>query len=162
MLEREFTKKALEKFSKYVVSQSRANLTRKNMKNSAKLYNSIKGYVEASRNSFSLAFDMEDYGKFQDKGVRGAASSQRAPNSPYRFGSGTGKKGGLSKSIRAWVQQKRIQFRDLESGLYPTNFFSAPFEKGYEKLPEELIKAYNLDLESFLKYTIQQNDSKST
>ena len=54
MLEREFTKKALEKFSKYVVSQSRANLTRKNMKNSSKLYNSIKGYVEAYRNSFSL------------------------------------------------------------------------------------------------------------
>ena len=72
MLEREFTNKALEKFSKYVVSQSRANLTRKNMKNSSKLYNSIKGYVEASRNSFSLAFEMEDYGKFQDKGVRGA------------------------------------------------------------------------------------------
>ena len=46
-------------------------------------------------------------------------------------------------------------------GLYPTSFFSAPFEKGYQKLPEELIKAYNLDLESFLKYTIQQNDSKS-
>ena len=106
MLEREFTKKALEKFSKYVVSQSRANLTRKNMKNSSKLYNSIKGYVEASRNSFSLAFEMEDYGKFQDKGVRGANSSQRAPNSPYRFGSGTGKKGGLTNSIRAWVQQK--------------------------------------------------------
>ena len=182
MLEREFTKKALEKFSKYVVSQSRANLTRKNMKNSSKLYNSIKGYVEASRNSFSLAFEMEDYGKFQDKGVRGAASSQRAPNSPYRFGSDTGKKGGLTNSIRAWVQQKRIQFRDLESGkfmsyeatskliaraiymkgLYPTNFFSGPFEKGYQKLPEELIKAYNLDLESFLKYTIQNNDSKST
>ena len=68
--------------------------------------------MEASRNSFSLAFEMEDYGKFQDKGVRGAASSQRAPNSPYRFGSGTGKKGGLTNSIRAWVQQKRIQFRD--------------------------------------------------
>ena len=113
--------------------------------------------------------------------MRGAASSQRAPYSPYRFGSGTGKKGGLTNSIRAWVQQRRIQFRDLESGkflsyeatsklitraiylkgLYPTNFFSAPFEKGYQKLPEELIKAYNLDLESFLKYTIQQNDSKS-
>ena len=75
MLEREFTKKALEKFSKYVVSQSRANLTRKNMKNSSKLYNSIKGYVEASRNSFSLAFEMEDYGKYQDKGVRGASQN---------------------------------------------------------------------------------------
>ena len=82
MLEKEFTKKALEKFSKYVVSQSRANLTRKNMKNSAKLYNSIKGYVEASRNSFSLAFEMEEYGKYQDEGVRGAASSNRATNSP--------------------------------------------------------------------------------
>ena len=87
----------------------------------------------------------------------------------------------MTTYIKAWVQQRRIQFRDLESGkilsyeatskvitraiymkgLYPTNFFSAPFEKGYERLPEELIKAYNLDLESFLKYTIQQNDSKS-
>ena len=111
---------------------------------------------------------MEDYGKYQDKGVRGAASSQRAPNSPYRLGSGTGKKGGLTNSIRAWVQQRRIQCRDLESGkflsyeatsklitraiylkgLYPTNFFSAPFEKGYERLPEELIKAEQIaDLE---------------
>ena len=66
MLDKEFTKKSLEKFSKYVVGQSRANLTRKNMKNSAKLYNSIKGYVEASQNSFYLAFEMEEYGKYQD------------------------------------------------------------------------------------------------
>ena len=181
MLEKEYTKKALEKFSKYVVSQSKANLTRKNMKGSSKLYNSINGVVEVYKNSFSLAFEMENYGKFQDEGVKGASSSLRAPNSPYRFGSGTGKKGGLTNSIKEWVKQKRIQFRDIESGkfmsyeatsrlitrsiylkgLYPTNFFSTPFKKGFEKLPDDVVNAYNLDLENLLKYTVQKNDNKS-
>ena len=42
----------------------------------------------------SLSFEMADYGKFKDRGVRGKSSSAKAPNSPYRFGTGSGKKGG--------------------------------------------------------------------
>ena len=67
MLERENTRKALEAFKEYVISQSRANLTRKNKNVSKQLYNSLKGIIDVGPNSFSLKFIMEDYGKFQDQ-----------------------------------------------------------------------------------------------
>ena len=176
MLDRTETNKALQKFAKYVTTQAKANLTRKNMKASGGLYNSIKYEFEASKNSFFLNFYMEDYGMFQDMGVKGARGGNAAPNSPFRFGSGTGKKGGLRKAILQWVQMKGIQFRDLESGkfmsykatahlisraiynrgLYATGFFSKPFEAGFERLPDEVVESYGLDLEKFLQYTIDK------
>jgi hypothetical protein len=36
---------------------------------------------------------MDDYGQFVDQGVKGKVH-QQSPNSPFKFGSGTGKKGG--------------------------------------------------------------------
>lgn len=176
MLDREKTNQALQKFAKYVVTQAKANLTRKNMKTSGNLYNSIKYDFEQGKNSFFLNFYMEDYGTFQDLGVKGAGSGSAAPNSPYRFGTGSGKKGGLRKAILQWVQMKGIQFRDLESGkfmsykstahliarsiyqkgLYPTGFFSKPFEKGFERMPDEILEAYGLDVEKFLEYTLNK------
>lgn len=177
MLDREETNKALNKFAKYVTTQAKANLTRKNMKASGSLYNSIDYELESGDNSFFLNFYMEDYGTFQDLGVRGARSGSAAPNSPFRFGSGSGKKGGLRKAILQWVQLKGIQFRDLESGkfmsykdtaylisraiyqrgIYATGFFSKPFEAGFERLPDEVVEAYGLDLEDFLKYSLNNN-----
>jgi len=119
---------------------------------------------------------MEDYGKFQDMGVRGFRSSLKAPNSPYRFGTGTGKKGGLREAMKGWVSRKKIQFRDRESGRFlsyestayliaraiynkgitPTRFFSKPFEVGFQRMPDELIEAYGLDVEKFLKFTTNE------
>lgn len=176
MLSKEETNKYLSKFAKYVVTQAKANLTRKNMKASGGLYNSITSDIEVSKNSFSLSFSMEEYGTFQDLGVKGVSSGASAPNSPYRFGTGTGKKGGLTQAIKQWVRLKKIQFRDLESGqfmsydqtaylisraiyqrgIYATGFFSKPFEKGFEKLPNELTEAYGLDVEKFLEFSLNK------
>ena len=120
---------------------------------------------------------MEQYGIFQDKGVRGKFSSAKAPNSPFKFGSGTGKKGGLTTGIENWVTRKRFQFKDRETGKFlsykqtahlisrsiyakgmkPTEFFSRPFELAFKRLPDDLIEAYGLDLETFLKYTLKNN-----
>ena len=59
-----------------------------------------------------------DYAKYIDKGVRGKTSSYGvSKNSPFRFGSGTGKKGGLRKGIFKWIKAKRFQFRD-EQGKF--------------------------------------------
>ena len=119
---------------------------------------------------------MEQYGQFLDLGVKGKVSSQRAPNSPFKYGSGTGKKGGLTEGIRGWVKARRFQFKNRETGKFmsyeqtaqlitrsiylkgtkPTLFFSKPFAKGFESLPDELIKAYGLDIESFLKFTLNK------
>ena len=114
---------ALNKFAKYVVQQSRTNLT-KGQKNASKgLYNSIGYTVKENPNSFSLAFIMNEYGTFQDKGVKGKDPSkvsinaqitgQQAPNSPYKFGSGTHK--GTWKefvgNLEGWVKKKRVRLR---------------------------------------------------
>jgi hypothetical protein len=60
----------LSKFAKAVIKSSRSNLTRKGKNASKELYNSLDFDLNVSKNSFSLAFLMEAYGKFQDVGVR--------------------------------------------------------------------------------------------
>lgn len=176
MLLRENTKEYLNAFAKYVIQQSRSNLSKQGKNVDRKLYNSLDKEIEVGANSFRMAFLMEDYGQFQDKGVKGKTSSTKAPNSPYKFGSGTGKKGGLTEGISKWVRQKRIQFKDRKTGKFlsyqstsflitrsvyhkgikPSLFFTRPFEKAFERLPDELVEAYGLDLEEFLKYTINK------
>jgi hypothetical protein len=110
---------------------------------------------------------MDEHGLYQDKGVRGKSSSAKAPNSPYRFGSGRGLKGSLTKNIDKWVVRRRIQFRDRETGrflsykstaflitrsifhkgLKPSLFFTKPFEAGYKKyIDVDLIKAFGQDV----------------
>ena len=42
-------------------------------------------------------------------------------------------------------------------GLKPSLFFTKPFEKAFKTLPDKILKAYGLDVEEFLKFTIKQN-----
>lgn len=165
-------KDELNKFAKTVIKSSRANLTRKGKKNTSTLYKSLDYDLNVGPNSFSLSFEMEDYGEFVDKGVKGVSSSAKAPRSPYKFGSGTGKKGGLTNGINKWVRQKRIQFRSNKGkflsyestafivrrsiwhkGLETTNFFTKPFEDNFKKLPDDLVEAYALEVEDLLNFT---------
>ena len=175
----EETREALNKFAKYVIQQSRSNLTKSDKNVSKELYNSLGYDLNVSKNSFSLSLLMEDYGIFQDKGVKGKTSSAKAPNSPFRFGSGTGKKGGLTNGIDKWVRRRRFQFRDKKGkfmsyqstaflitrsiynkGIKPSMFFTKPFEKAFKGLNEELVKAYALDVERFMTTTIKDNFKK--
>lgn len=176
MLNNKNTKEYLNAFAKYVIQQSRSNLTKQNKNVDKKLYDSLDKEIEVGANSFRMAFLMEDYGAFQDKGVQGKTSSTKAPNSPFKFGSGTGKKGGLTQGISKWVRQKRIQFKDRKTGKFlsyqstsflitrsvynkgikPSLFFTKPFEKAFERLPDELVEAYGLDVEEFLQFTINK------
>jgi len=124
----ENVQKELNRFAKYVVTQSRANLTRQKKNASKELWQSIDYDLNVSKNSFQLEFLMEDYGIFQDKGVRGKDPSkvspnakikgQQAPNSPYRFGSGkTGNWNQFVSSIEKWARKRNVRFRD-EKGRY--------------------------------------------
>ena len=61
------TEKYLNDFAKYVIQQSRSNLTKGDKNVNKNLYNSLDKEIEVGANSFRLAFLMEDYGKFQDK-----------------------------------------------------------------------------------------------
>lgn len=176
MLNNTETLNTLEAFNKYVIKQARTNLTKGNKNVSKKLYDSLKATTKVNPNSIENYIEMEQYGQFLDLGVKGKVSGQRAPNSPFKFGSGTGKKGGLTEGIRGWVKARRFQFKNRETGKFmsyeqtaqlitrsiylkgtkPTLFFSKPFAKGFESLPDELIKAYGLDLETFMKFTLKE------
>ena len=172
----EHTQKTLEKFRDYVIQQSRSNLTKDGKNVSKQLYNDIKGNVKVNANSFELEFDMPMYGQFQDKGVKGKFKSIKAPNSPFKFGSGKGLKGGLTKGIEKWVQTKGFQFSDKKTGrfmsykntaflisrsiyttgLRPSLFFTKPFEAGYKKyIDEDLIQQFALDVEDLMKYSLK-------
>jgi hypothetical protein len=159
---------AINKFGKYVVQQSKSNLT-KDKKGGGDLYNSVSYKVEKSQDDFLLEFLMEDYGAFVDKGVKGKTSTYpetSAALSKFQYGSGTGVKGGLTKGIAKWVRKKRFQFRDKQGrfmsydsmtylisrsiynkGLKANLFFTKPFEAGIKRLPNELIKSFALDIE---------------
>lgn len=165
----------LRRFRDYVIQQSRSNLSKSDKNVSKELYNSLKGEIVTQDNYSIVGFSMADYGQFQDKGVRGASSSAKAPNSPFKFGSGTGKKGGLTNAIEKWVQARRIQFRNRENGKFmsykqtgyiitrsifhkgikPSLFFTKPFEMGYKKyIDTDLIKAFGQDVDTMIDYNL--------
>ena len=162
------TEKYLNDFAKYVIQQSRSNLTKGDKNVNKKLYNSLDNEIEVGANSFRLAFLMEDYGKFQDKGVSGTENKY---NTPFSYKS---KKPPL-RPITDWVKNRRFQFRQkdgkfmsyqstaflvrnsiFKKGIKPSLFFTKPFEKAFERLPDELVEAYGLDVEQFLEFTINK------
>lgn len=179
-MEKQEVQKALERFRNHVVSVSKRNLTNGNRNVSKKLYNSIKGNVKVMPNSFSLQFSMEDYGAYQDLGVKGKTSSAKAPKSPFKFGSGTGKKGGLTEGIKEWVRKRRFQFKDKKTGKFlsyestaflitrgiynkgirPSMFFTKPFQAAYKNLPDELVKSFALDVEKLFDQQIDNATKK--
>jgi hypothetical protein len=123
------TRDALNKFAKYVIQQSRSNLSKSKKNFSKQLYNSLDYDLNVSKNSFSLSILMEDYGLFQDKGVKGKDPSkvsknakikgQQAPNSPYKFGSGnySGQWSSFVGKLEVWAKRKNIRLRD-EKGRF--------------------------------------------
>jgi hypothetical protein len=159
-------KDELNRFAKYVISQSRANLTRGKKNSSKDLYNSLDSEVKVSKNSFELSFLMEDYGLFQDKGVSGV---KKKYNTPYSY---TSKMPPPSKMDK-WIVKKGIAPRDKDgkfisrkslqfmiarsiynNGIKPSLFFTKPFEKAFKGLSKDLVEAYKLDVEQLMKNTI--------
>jgi len=167
----------LEKYADFVVEQSKKNLA-KNKKGGGALYNSITYDLRTETNIFLLDFLMEDYGDFVDRGVQGMTSTYpetRAALSPFKYGKsyGTGN-GGLTNAIynpktkTGWLKKKKFQWRDrktgrflsyetmsyliarsiYQKGLKANLFFTKPFEKGLKELPDEMLEAFSLDIET--------------
>jgi hypothetical protein len=157
MLVRENTKEYLNAFAKYVIQQSRSNLSKQNKNVDKKLYNSLDKEIEVGANSFRLAFLMEDYGTFQDKGVSG---TQKKYNTPFSYKSKMKRRFQFRKDNGKFMSYQSTAFlvRNgiFKNGIKPSLFFTKPFEKAFERLPDELIEAYGLDVEKFLEYTINK------
>ena len=168
---------ALGAFGKHVVKGSRANLTRKGLNDTRKLYDSLKFESKENKNSFTFNFFMEDHGLFKDKGVKGKNSSERAPNSPYQFGTGSySGSQSMSDVMLKWVKRSGFQWKDKKSGKFmshqsmayvisrsiynkgtkPSLFFTKPFEAAFKRLPDELIEKFGLDMETFMDNTLNK------
>ena len=161
----------LNRFAKYVIQQSRTNLT-KGKKNSSKaLYNSLDYDLNVSPNSFSMSFLMEDYGVFQDKGVSGIKKKYNTPYSytnkmppPSKMDKWIVRKGlkGVRGKDGKFISRKSLQFMIARSiynnGIKPSLFFTKPFEKAFKRLDKDIIKAYQLDVEELLKFTTNGNN----
>ena len=161
------TQIALNKFAKYVIQQSRTNLTKGKKNVTSDLYGSLGYDLKTHPNSFSLEFYMLDYGEFQDKGVSG---TKRKYNTIYQY---TNKRP-PAEVFSKWAKAKGIRLRDekgrfkkgsyktlgfilansvFEKGIKPSLFFTKPFEKAFDRLPEELIERFSLDIDNLLEFT---------
>jgi hypothetical protein len=173
MARKELLDSVLTKFAKFVIQQSRTNLTKGKHNFDKTLYNSLSYNLSVGENSFSLSFDMEDYGEFQDKGVKGAGGTrkttsafnrrnnkgkiwkQKAPDSPFQF---KNKKPPIS-AFKQWAESKglnpyAVRESVFRQGIPATKFFSTPFRLGFNKLPSEIVEAFRLtqdDLKAFTR-----------
>lgn len=160
------TEKALKAFLKYTVTQAKANLTRKKKNSTKALYNSLEYDYTVSENSFSASISALEYGEYQDKGVSG---KKKKYNTPYSYKN----KRPPAKVFDGWIVRKGIaprndkgQFQTRKgiayaiansvfmNGIKPSLFLTTPFEKGFKRLPDEIVEAYGLDVETFLNFVI--------
>lgn len=168
---------SLNDFARSVIKQSRANLKRMGKNASSALSKSLGYDLRVHRQSFSLSMLMEDYGEFVDKGVKGIGGTKadgtvwkkkRVTNALYKytnkrpphtaFNGWTIRKGIAPRSKGGQFTTRRSLLYALatsvyHTGLETTNFFSLPFAKEFKKLPDELVDAFALDLQEFIKFT---------
>ncbi len=144
--------KVLERYKKYVVSQAKANLTRKGTTSNT-LKSSIKGYVDkkfkrglggkflGGTSLPTLRFQFNEYGQFVDTGVKGTNPEDgRAMGGRSLFGS-AGKfkrrkkmiptkavaKWSEARGLNKWAVAKSVHKKGISRSL----FFSKPFLKKY-------------------------------
>lgn len=177
----ELSAKSLNDFAKKVVSNARRNLTSRKKNVTKRLHKSIRyEIIIKDDNKMAVMFRMEDYGQYQDLGVKGAKPSmikngrQKAPNSPFEFGSGKGK-GSLRKALDRWIVKRGIAPRSKSGkfmsrdgikfamaksiyfqGIKPSYFFRDAVDKAYDKFPDEIANVVSRDIEGLLFSEIEK------
>lgn len=174
MLGKENVKNALDTFGFNLKKQSRANLTRKGVNDTKKLYESLDYETNVSKNSIEFEFEMSEHGEYLDKGVRGAGGVRKttskfnrknnkgklwkikAKDSPYRFRE---KKPPLS-ALSGWAKSRglnpyAVQTVVYHQGIEKTEFFTRAVETQLPKLLDNLGEAYGDDLDNFINITLK-------
>lgn len=159
--------KELKRFTDYVVKEARTNLTRLKKNSTKTLYDSLKGNVKVSTNSFEMSIEMEEYGHYQDKGVSGKKVKYNTPYSyttkmppPSKLDKWIVRKGIAPRDKKGnFISRKSLQFLIARSifnnGIKPSLFLTKPFEAAFKTLPDELVEKFGLEVLDLFKYTIQ-------
>jgi len=173
------TKKILNAFANNVISSAKANLKKEKKDVTGKLSNSLTYKPNVTPTGFTLAFFMEEYGEFQDKGVSGVDQKFPTPFSYKRKGGSKSLKGmPPPKAFDQWVVRKKglKGIRDKKGrflprkltdfliarsvflkGIKPSLFFTSAFDKYWNTLPDGFVNAFAIDIE---KNIIEQINKK--
>ena len=158
-------KLALDNFGRYVVRESKKNL--RNNTASGSLARSIRFESSVAKNSFSLNIEMNDYGEYLDQGVSG---TQKKYDTPYKYTNKMppasafsqwvvrkGLDGVRDKKTGRFIKRKSLQFAIAKSiqkkGIKPTKFFTRPFNLAFDKLPKEIVTAFELNKADFKAFS---------
>ena len=158
----------LNSFGKYVVQQSRTNLTKGKKNVSKDLYNSISFKVITDADGFTVQFFMDSYGTFVDKGVSGTNKRRsfkdykgKTISSPYKYTT----KQPPSRVLDKWIVKKGIAPRDEKgrfmsrksisfliarsikrNGIQGISFFQKPLMLGLKQFGKEMLGAVKDDI----------------
>ena len=166
-------KKSIETYADYVIKEARINLGKKDNQD-GKLSTSLSYKINSTESAYIVRFFMENYGIFQDKGVRGVDSyyaDKVTSSSPFSYKSKGGKFGLKGKppprAFDKWTVRKGLAPRDkkgrflprktldfliarsiFKKGIRATSFFSGPFTEGQKIFGDEFLKAIAKDIEN--------------
>jgi hypothetical protein len=174
MLEPTKLKQILEEFAQHVIDGAKRNLKTKGKNTSNKLTESLDYNIKVSKNSIQLDILGEDYLSFIDKGVSGIKKKYNTPFSykskgglkgmppPSAFDKWNIKKGRADRDEKGrFLTRKQLNFKTAVGvfyyGIEPSKFFTTPFENAFKSLPDEIIEAYGLDVDSFMELTLKNN-----
>lgn len=164
------TTTVIKRYGEELVAGIRHQLAKEKKNATGALSRSVKFKVSDKSDEgiieFGISFGDNDYWEYVEKGVQGFLSSDKAPESPFKFGSGTGEAGGLRNSISDWVEvrgiegwttaagnlmtKKQIVYVISRSiylyGIEPTNYINPPFEAITAKFEPEIMNAFTEDV----------------
>ena len=183
----------LESFAKQVVLDARKNLAAS--KGDTELSKTIRFKILNTFDGITIQFLMDEYGSYVDKGVKGKGGviksgeykgnwggrrwyttwKGRRKDSPFKFGTGTGAKGGLTKGLFSWIKKKGIKGRDKKGrfishkslsiamarsiyirGIHGISFFQNSLGKNYKNFEIGILQSLKDDI--LQSITVNKND----
>ena len=131
-------KKAMQNYANYVVKEARNNLAKEG-KAGGQLDKSLGFELKQNRGSkgkfesgYNVEFFMEDYGIYQDLGVKGiggqrktgknkgVAFENKGKGGKFQFRKGVPNRS-MIKSLNTWIKRKGIKGRNEKTGRFITN-----------------------------------------
>ncbi len=170
-------KRAMDKIGKRVVSNARKVLKKQKKVVTGTLSKSLFYTIDGSKDSIELNFEgTAPYWDFVEQGVQGLISNKKAPDSPFKFGSGDFEGGGtLRGGIDRWVIQKpvgairdskgrfikrkqmvsAISWKIYNYGIAPSNYYAIALDNGYKKSKKLIGEAIGTDVETFVEQNMR-------
>jgi len=176
----------LSSFGSKLIEKARANLNKKGKRAKGTLFNEMSYDIEKTMSGIKFKMDFgsaDDYWMFVDQGVKGAggfsgSGRMRGGTTDFRFGTGTGPKGGLRRAIRRWIDIKGIKGRIqkdwknnkgagrfitkdslvflisrsiYQRGLERTRFITKPYDDMIGDLNAEIAEAFAVDIDNSIE-----------